>query len=151
MVERKHPLLAALLSFLLPGLGQLYVGENAHGIALLCIVAGIVVNAALSRSVLALVLMLLVYLAVVIPSIVDAWRVAGGRTRAFGGESVAYVVVMLLVAGPFALPLLWRSGRFSRAAKLIWTAVVVIIALLFVITVRFLPEILRSAIQAQPR
>ena len=146
MSARKNGLLASFLSLLLPGLGQLYLGESAHGIALLCIVVGVVLSGALGGSPLTWFLMGIVYLSVLVPSVADAYRVATGRSRAFGGESVAYVVVMLLVAGPFALPLLWRSANFSRIAKVLWTIVIIAVALLFIVTVRYLGEVLKEAI-----
>jgi hypothetical protein len=41
---------------------------------------------------------------------------------------------MLLLVGPLALPLLWQSPHFSRAAQTRWTIVVVGAALLFLVT-----------------
>lgn len=45
-----------------------------------------------------------------------------------------FVVGMLLVVGPLALPLLWKSPYFSRIARWTWTIIVVGVALLFVAT-----------------
>lgn len=34
----------------------------------------------------------------------------------------------LLVAGPFALPLLWINPRYSRKAKIIWTVLILVLS-----------------------
>ncbi len=40
-------------------------------------------------------------------------------------HSVWFVLFMLFfVLGPFGLPLLWKSPRFSRGAKIAWTIIV---------------------------
>ena len=110
----KIPVIAAALSLLLPGLGQLANRERAKGMAMLVMVAGMGVSALLAHSRTAAVLMGLLYLAVLIPSVLDAYQVAAGRSSRFGGGSRGYVIVMLITVGPFALPLLWQSPRFSR-------------------------------------
>jgi len=47
---------------------------------------------------------------------------------------VSYVVAMLMLVGPLALPLLWRSPHFSRSAKWVWSVIVVGAMLLFLAT-----------------
>jgi len=83
-----------------------------------------------ARSVLTMLLLAIVYLFLLIPAVLDAYRAGQGRTAVIAGEKLWYVVMMLLAVGPLALPLLWQSQRFSRAAKLVWTGAVIIIALL---------------------
>lgn len=50
------------------------------------------------------------------------------------------LVTLFLVAGPFGLPLLWRSPRFSDRAKWLLTAAVLIytvtVLVLFVVTLQ---------------
>ncbi len=43
-----------------------------------------------------------------------------------------FVVAMLLVAGPFAFPLLWKSSEFSRPAKWVITILFLIVTVLAV-------------------
>ena len=54
----------------------------------------------------------------------------------------AYVVAMLLLVGPLALPLLWQSPNFSNGARWIWTMIVVGAALMFIAT----PYLFKSVI-----
>jgi len=131
------PWIAAGASFLLPGLGQLLNGERPKGVAILCITAGIIYGLAMGaagpeafRSILTVAVLALVYLFIWIPAIVDAYqRASGSATTLLSGERIWYVIFMLLTVGPMALPLLWQSPRFSKTAKIIWTLVVVLIAL----------------------
>lgn len=137
---------ATLLSALLPGLGQLYNNERGKGIALL-LTATTVLAALLwstvgpsdSRSLLTSVLLLPVYLLLWVPAVRDARERAKGAGRTFLNDAGPwYVGVMLAAVGPFALPLLWQSGRFTRAAK-IWLTVAVVavavVAVLFIVLV----------------
>ena len=140
------PFVAGLLSLLVPGLGQLYNREWAKGMAVLCIAAGLgggmlmaTVGPERSRSWLTAVMLGLVYLCIWIPAVVDAaQRAAGTSQPLLSGGKAWYIVLMLLSVGPMALPLLWQSPRFSRTAKIVWTAVVIVVALaaiLFMIVV----------------
>lgn len=126
----KNPFLAFLYSWLAPGLGQLYLGERAKGWTLLCMAAGVWISLAISHTPLSWLLMGLIYLAVMIPAASDAFQTASGKPRTFAGNSVFYVIAMLLLVGPFAVPLLWQSARFSRTAKILWTILVILIAFL---------------------
>lgn len=136
-MARRSPYIAAGLSLLAPGAGQLYSGDRPKGVALLCITAGLWASATFSlagpapaRSDLTLLLLAVVYAFVLVPAVTDAYRMGEGRTDEIAAEKLWYVVMMLLAVGPFALPLLWQSRRFSTAAKLAWTAAVTLIALL---------------------
>lgn len=154
----KNPTLAFFYSLAVPGLGQLYLGERAKGWTLLSMTGGVAVSLVISHTWIAWLLMGGIYLAVMIPAALDAYQTASGRPRAFTvpipinrseaeigavqvtlhgkksktwtGESIPYVIVMLLMIGPFAIPLLWQSGRFSKTAKVSWTLAVILIALL---------------------
>ena len=129
--------LAACASLLIPGLGQLYNGERAKGLAVLCMDIGIGLGIALAlwgpprlRSAFTAILLGFIYLFVWIPAIIDAHQHASGAARPLlSGEKVWYVILMLLTIGPGALPLLWQSRRFSRIAKILWSSMVVLIFL----------------------
>ena len=136
----KNPFLACLYSVLLPGSGQLYLGEKPKGISILCITIGAPVAALVTTLVTdhslakffswtTLLFLALVYFFIMIPSVVDAFQTASGRPRTFKGESVPYILIMLfVVVGPFAIPLLWQSEKFSKRAKILLTAAVILTA-----------------------
>ena len=124
MTERKSPGFALLLSLLIPGLGQAYNGEKTKGLILTvaCFLLG---GMGLLFSGLNGVTMLLALLLVWGAAVVDAYKTA----QAFGQPQDwyfrrSYVVAMLLLVGPLALPLLWRSPYFSGRARWGWTGVV---------------------------
>ncbi len=154
----KDPVLAFFYSLTIPGLGQLYLGERAKGWTLLSMTAGVAVSLVISHTLFSWIFVGVIYLGIMIPAALDAYQAASGRPRAFSvpipinfreseigavqvtmhekkqktwtGDSVPYVIVMLLVVGPFAIPLLWQSARFSKTAKILWTLGVILIALL---------------------
>lgn len=126
----KNPYLALIGSVLVPGAGQLYLGERAKGWTLVCMDIGVAVSLIVSHTWVAWLLMGGIYLAIMIPAALDAFQTASGRPRTFVGDAVPYVIVMLLLVGPFAIPLLWQSAKFSKMAKILWTAVVILIAFL---------------------
>ena len=157
-LKPRSSLLAAVLSFIVPGLGQLYNGERAKGLTALCITLGTWVGLALAtvgphalHSPLTAGFLGFAYLALWIPSVVDAHRRAAGQSsQLLSGERGWYVIVMLLTVGPTALPLLWQSPRFSRTAKIIWTIGVILIVLLFLVTIFFAGETLQHSFEAYP-
>ena len=134
----RSPWIAAGLSLLLPGLGQLYNGERPKGIALLCMTLGVAYGLFMSvlgppafRSLFTAGLLAIAYLLVWPPAVVDAYRYAAGNpSPLLAGEKTWYVILMLLTVGPMALPLLWQSPRFSRGGKIGWTVAVILIVLL---------------------
>jgi hypothetical protein len=68
-------------------------------------------------------------------AIVDAYKVAksAGQVAEFY-YAKPYVVAMLLLVGPLALPLLWQSPNFSNTTRWTWTVIVVGAALMFITT-----------------
>ena len=145
----KSPILSFLYSLLLPGAGQLYLGERAKGWTLVCMDAGVVVSLIFSHTWVTWFLMGGIYLAVMIPATLDAFQTASGRPRTFSGDSIPYVIVMLLMVGPFAVPLLWQSAKFSKTAKILWTVTVILIAFLAIATLTlsasFLDQFMKQA------
>jgi len=133
----KDPRLALFYSIVVPGLGQLYLGEYAKGWTLLCMSAGVVVSLIVSHTAIACFVMGGIYLAVMIPAALDAFRTASGRPRTFTADTVPYVIAMLLMIGPFAIPLLWQSKKISKTAKILWTIIVILIAFLGIAILMF--------------
>jgi hypothetical protein len=134
MSMRKNPLLALLLSIILPGLGQIYSREIKKGLVIFGsgLSLGLLTYwlSGFNKIAAALALLLLW-----ISAAVDAYKIA--KTAGQGAEFYyrkSYVVAMLLLVGPLALPLLWQSPNFSSVARWTWTAIVVGAALLFIAT-----------------
>lgn len=42
--------------------------------------------------------------------------------------SFSVLIGALLLAGPFALPLLWINPRYSKKSKTVWTAVILVLS-----------------------
>lgn len=82
-----------------------------------------------------------------VSAIVDAYKTARTSGQPFDWYyRVPYVVAMLLLVGPLALPLLWRGPYFSRFARWAWTIVVIGGVLLFLA----MPYLLSWLIQQVP-
>jgi hypothetical protein len=135
---------------LIPGLGQLYNGERSQGWATLLMSAGLVsgilwatVGPVGSRSWASAIMLGLVYIFILVPAVFSAYAQSGAGRSLLSGDKVWYVIVMLVTVGPLGLPLLWQSSRFSLTAKVVWTVVVTLVALvaiLFVIVAGHLVE-----------
>ena len=109
----------------LPGSGQVYNKETTKGIVIAssCLMLGLGTwwLSGVTRFSVGLAL-----LVVWISAIVDAYQTAKTFARPLDWyHRVSYVVAMLLLVGPLALPLLWQSPYFSRLARWAWTLVVV--------------------------
>ena len=78
-----------------------------------------------------------IYLAIMLPAAFDAFQTASGKPRTWTADTIPYVIVMLLMVGPFAIPLLWQSAKFSKTAKILGTAFVILIALLAIVVMTF--------------
>lgn len=143
MTTQSNPSIALVLSVLLPGLGQIYNHERKKGWAIVGCCAVLAVGTYwLSgfNALTAALALLLIWLS----AIIDAYKVAksAGQAAEFY-YAKAYVVAMLLLVGPLALPLLWQSPNFSSTARWVWTVIVVGAALLFIAT----PYLLKSLIR----
>ena len=144
MAKKKNPLIALVLSLVVPGLGQIYNAELTKGLVLAasCLILGV---GFFWLSALAGLSALLALIILWVSAFLDAYVTA--RT---GGEPldwyyrVSYVVAMLLLVGPLALPLVWKSPHFSRSAKSIWTTVVIGAVLLFMATPYLLSWLMRQ-------
>jgi hypothetical protein len=125
---------ALLCSVVLPGLGQIYNGESKKGLIIFACEIGLGVLGSwfsgFNRFAMLLALVLLW-----VSATTDAYHMArnSGQPAEFYYRK-PFVVAMLLLVGPLALPLLWESRNFSRTARWLWTILVVSVALLFIAT-----------------
>jgi hypothetical protein len=144
MTARAQPFLALILSALLPGLGQIYNRELNKGLVIIasCLALSLAIYWVGGLNSISFALALLLIWS---SAIVDAYKVAktAGQSAEFY-YAKSYVVAMLLLVGPLALPLLWRSPNFSNTARWLWTVIVVGAALLFVATPYFVRSLIRS-------
>ena len=143
---KKSPLIACILSLLVPGLGQGYNAERSKGLFIFTACILLAGSAAwlsgLNRLTAVLAVVLLWF-----SSVIDAWKTAASFGHAFDWYyRPSYVITMLLLVGPLALPLLWRSSYFSHTARWVWTTFVVSVALLFLVT----PYLLHWLVQQVP-
>ena len=143
---QKNPYLAFLLSLVVPGLGQVYNAEQSKGLTIFtaCLLLGGIAAwlSGVNRLTVVLAVVMLWF-----SSAIDAYKTA----TSFGQPldwyyRRSYVIAMLLLVGPLALPLLWRSSYFSHTARWSWTAAVVSVVLLFLAT----PYLLHVLIQQIP-
>lgn len=132
-----------LFSALLPGLGQIYNQEQKKGWVIIgcCLVLSLAIY---WFSGLNAITFALAFLLIWLSAMVDAYKVAksAGEAAEFY-YAKKYVIAMLLLVGPLALPLLWKSPNFSSGARWVWTVIVVGAALLFIATPYFLKALLR--------
>ena len=125
---------ALLCSVLLPGLGQIYNRESTKGLVIFgcALTLGILGSwfSGFNRLAMLLALVLLW-----VSAASDAYHMAknAGQSAEFYYRKT-FVVAMLLLLGPLALPLLWQSRNFSRTARWLWTILVISVALLFIAT-----------------
>ena len=129
-----NPRVALLCSVLLPGLGQIYNRESTKGLVIFAcaVTLGVLGSwfSGFNRFAMLLALLLLW-----VSAATDACRMAknAGHPTEFYYRKT-FVVAMLLLVGPLALPLLWESENFSRTARWLWTILVSSVALLFIAT-----------------
>ncbi len=135
----KNPWVAFILSVLFPGLGHLYVGNRLAALIYGAMGVGVAFSFFSSDSALTKAAVLLILPFVMIPAGRDAFDTAAGKKKPVTGEeSKVYVIWMLCCVGPFALPLLWRNKKFSFVVKVVWTVIVVAIAVFFFLSVSFI-------------
>ena len=134
MQARKNSFAALLLSVIVPGAGQIFNQETTKGGVIFgsCVGLGLLTYwlSGVNKVSVALALFILW-----MSAIVDAYKTASaaGQPRDFYYRR-PYVVAMLLLVGPLALPLLWKSTHFSRTARWAWTIVVVVAGFMFMAT-----------------
>ncbi len=143
MTTQLKPLLALILSAAIPGLGQIYNQEQKKGWVIFgCSAVLGIATYRLSgfNAMTAALALLLLWLS----AIIDAYKVAksAGQTAEFY-YAKGYVIAMLLLVGPLALPLLWQSPNFSNTTRWLWTVIVVGAALLFIATPYLVQSLIR--------
>ena len=140
---KRSPQIASVLSLIVPGLGQGYNAERSKGAAIFtaCVLLG---SSAVWLSGLNRITIVLAVVLLWLSSVVDAWKTAASSGQVLDWYyRRSYVITMLLLVGPLALPLLWQSSYFSRFARWMWSTVVVGVALLFLVTPYFLRWLVR--------
>ncbi|HEY6367980.1 MAG TPA: DUF5683 domain-containing protein [Candidatus Binatia bacterium] len=145
MPVSRIPLIAAVLSAIVPGLGQIYNQEIKKGVVIFgsCLSLGLL---SYWISGLNKISTLLALLLLWISAVTDAYKAAKASAQASDFYyRRPYVVAMLLLVGPLALPLLWQSPNFSRTARWTWTIIVVGAALLFVATPYLMNWLIKQA------
>ena len=145
MPARKRPLAALLLTLAIPGLGQVYNNQATKGLIIVvaCLLFGLGMAWVSGLTVINLGLALALLW---ISAIIDAYKTAENAGMPLDWYyRVPYVVGMLLLVGPLALPLLWRSPHFSRPARWTWTVLVIGVALLALALPQFADWLMRRA------
>ncbi len=135
-----------VLSLGVPGLGQMYNEQIFRGLVIagMCLALGL---GALWLPGLISLSAALALLLVWVSAILDAYKSAKVSGQPLDWYyRVPYVIAMLFLVGPLALPLLWRSPHFSCFARWGWTTVVIAALLLFLAT----PYLLNWLIQQIP-
>ena len=125
----------ALLSVVLPGLGQLYLGERSNGLSLMAASFGMLVVLFVDPSWLTKIFVGLAYLSLVYHAAKDAYH--GTKNT----ESIQYILGLSVVIGPFCLPLLWQNKQISTNAKLAWSVVILILTGLAIASMIYLDPI----------
>ncbi len=145
MAGQSSPFTALVLSAIVPGSGHIYNNETKKGFVIIgsCLGLGLLTYwlSGLHRISIALALVV-----VWISAIADAYQVAKASGQALDFYyRRPYVVAMLLLVGPLALPLLWQSPHFSRAARWTWTVIVVGVAVMFIATPYLMNWLIKQA------
>jgi hypothetical protein len=131
-------LVPALLSILLPGLGQLYLGERANGLSLIAASLGMGIVLRFDPSWLTGVFIALAYLSLIYHAAKDAYR--GTKNT----ESIEYILGLAVVCGPFCLPLLWQNRQIKTQGKIIWTVIILVLTGLAIASMIFLDPIVNK-------
>ena len=134
----------AILSAILPGLGQILQGERAAGLSLMAACLGMGVILYWDPSWFTGLFVALAYLSLVFHAAKDAYH--GTRNT----ESIQYVLGLAVVIGPFCLPLLWQNNQIHQKAKLIWTVVILILSGLAIASMVYLDPIVNKMLANYP-
>lgn len=131
-------LLPAILSAILPGLGQLTQGERSNGLSLMAAALGMPLILCLDFSWFTGIFVVTAYLSLVFHAAKDAYH--GTKNT----ESIQYVLGLAVVIGPFCLPLLWQNQQIHRQGKLIWTLIILVITGLAIVSMIYLDPIVNK-------
>lgn len=121
-------LFAASLS-LVPGLGHLMLGRRGRALALFAVDVGFVCSLFFFKSIAGRFLTGFAYFTVMVPAVIETYLFAQGGVSPVS-ESRSYILVLLLMTGFAALPLLWQSPLFSRRIKIVWSIAVPVLAII---------------------
>jgi hypothetical protein len=133
------------LSAIVPGLGQIYNQEIKKGVVIFgsCLSLGLLSYWISGLNKISTLLALLLLWISAVTHAYKAARASSQQPDFYYRRP--YVVAMLLLVGPLALPLLWQSPNFSRTARWTWTIIVVGAALLFVATPYLMNWLIKQA------
>ena len=135
-------LIPALLSVILPGLGQLYLGKRANGLSLIAASLGMGIVLLFDPSWFTGIFIALGYLSLIYHATRDAYH--GTKNT----ESIQYILGLAAVCGPFCLPLLWQNGQIHTRGKIIWTVVILILTGLAIASMIYLDPIVNRTLDA---
>ena len=125
----------------------MYAGQKGKGLVSLCMGSGILLSLLLSQSWVTTGLLGFAYAMVIIPSAFDVYRYANGQTQAGTSDSKLYIIMMLFLTGLFGLPLLWQGKTFSKNVKLLWTIIVILLAILFLSTIILMGPVIEKYVE----
>jgi hypothetical protein len=116
---------------ILPGIAHLYLGRKKKGVALFIAFSGLILGFLLSDLILIKALMIMVYCSITVSAWLETCQIAGYGKNKIDTDAKWYTVVLLLVGGFAALPLLWQNDKFSKNSKILWTIAVPVLAIVF--------------------
>ncbi len=131
MSKQSIPLLWGLLLAPFPGISHLLLKNYKKGLALLVIFCGAALTFSLTSSYLTKCLAIMIYVAILVPSFLEILQTQFSELNLIDADSKLYVIVMLLMTGFNALPLLWQNDRFSKLEKQGWSLTVTLLAVAF--------------------
>lgn len=148
------PSRAVLLSIVLPGLGQWASGQRAKGFAYASSAVGCgvlfviaTIGPAHMRSWLTQLMLGATYPLIWIPAVVDAARGDAPAMPSLATHAW-YPVLMVLMIGAMAVPLVWQCPRLSRGAKVVWSTIGIVNSLLFLVVLAVLGPLLQQWLDA---
>jgi hypothetical protein len=132
MKIRKKPVVVLLLS-MIPGFSHLYLGQIKKALVLFVIDLGLGLTFVFSQSYLMKLIMINIYLFTFIPACLETYSYSKGKKSRISTDSKWYVTVLLITTGFNALPLLWQNSKLTKRFKIIWTILVPMLAVVFVV------------------
>lgn len=139
--------IAQLLSLVLPGTGHLLYDLRQRGWVSLVLAGGALFSIILYSSLLAKLALALVYLLVGVHAMLDLRSQIHGTSAPVDLADQRVVIAALVLIGPFAVPLLWQSPRFSTRQKWLLTVAVLVIAVAAILLTGTLGTILEEKLR----
>jgi hypothetical protein len=122
------------LMSLIPGVGHLATGHPWKALSLFVMDTGLVIALVHSKSwQTSLIVFSIFFFLIMIPMAYDAFKINENKGEK-PPESQAYIVLLLLCRGCWALPMLWQCNAFSKRKKIAWSVAVPTLAILWLST-----------------